>query len=314
MAGPELTLAKRGNNFSKPIVEAAARVAKASAARTLLVYADAIDDLDHLIAAVKPPTELIVVTRSESDVARITQRNINQLSVPAFNLTRMGQIKMATLMAFSQGMLQGGDVFVFITGVVGQQIDTMVIMEVGYEYELFQSVGQPKLTEHIRRVVFQRVLTLALELAHEGREGKPVGTLIVVGDYREVQKHCQQNIINPFKGYREKERNVLDDGMRDTFKEFAHIDGAFVIKGNGVIMSAGTTLGPNISGDPTPQGLGARHAAAASITAATKSIALTVSESTGAIRIWRRGKMITEIEKAPPSPRPTPPPQSTDST
>lgn len=289
-------------------------MAKASSARTLMVYADAIPNLDHLVGAVKPPTELVVVTRSESDVARINERGIKQLAVPVFNLTRMGQIKMATLMAFSQGMLKGGDVFVFVTGVIGEQIDTLVVMEVGHEYELFQSVGQPKITEHIRRVVFQRVLTLALEIAHEGREGKPIGTLIVVGDYREVQKQCQQNIINPFKGYREKERNVLDERMRDTFKEFAHIDGAFVIKGNGVIMSAGTTLGPNVAGTSMPQGLGARHAAAASITAATKSIALTVSESTGAIRIWRRGKMITEIEKAPPSPKHTSTPQTNEPT
>jgi DNA integrity scanning protein DisA with diadenylate cyclase activity len=64
-------------------------------------------------------------------------------------------------------------------------------------------------------------------------------------------------------------------------------------------MSAGTTLTPNVAGEPLPQGLGARHSAAASITAATKSIAMTVSESTGDIRIWRRGRMITEIEKAP---------------
>jgi DNA integrity scanning protein DisA with diadenylate cyclase activity len=62
-----------------------------------------------------------------------------------------------------------------------------------------------------------------------------------------------------------------------------------------------------MAGEELPQGLGARHAAAAAITAATKSIAVTVSESTGSVRIWRRGKMITELEKAPREPAPAPP-------
>jgi diadenylate cyclase len=304
-------LASTSKDFSGPITTAAGAIAKSVSARALMAYADAVDDLDRLSAAIEPPTELVIVTRDARDALRIKDHDIKHLEVPNFNLTRMGQIKMATLMAFSQGMLRTGDVFVFLAGVVGQGPDTLVVMEVGQEYELFQSVGQPKLTEHIRRVVFERALTLMLELANEGREGKPVGTLLVIGDHREVQKYCQQNIINPFKGYAEKTRNILDDRMRETVKEFAYIDGAFVLKGNGTIMSAGTTLVPTMSGEPLPQGLGTRHASAAAITAATKSIAMTLSESTGTIRIWRRGRMITEIEKAPRAPF-TPTPLSDD--
>lgn len=292
------------SDFSKPIIEAAARVAKSAKARAVMVYADAVVDLDQLQAAVRKPTELVIVTRDPRDEKQVKDRGFQHLAVPRFNLTRMGQIKMATLIAFSQGMLKSRDVFVFLTGVIGQKIDTLVVMEVGHEYELFQSVGQPKLTEHIRRVVFQRILNVILELAHEGREGKPVGTLFVVGDHREVRKYCQQTIINPFKGYTEKERNILDDRIRETVKEFSSIDGAFILKGNGVIMSAGTMLTPSVAGEALPQGLGARHAAAAAITTNTKSIAMTVSESTGTVRIWRRGKLITEIEKAPPTPVP----------
>jgi DNA integrity scanning protein DisA with diadenylate cyclase activity len=190
---------------------------------------------------------------------------------------------------------------VFLTGVVGRGIDTFVVMQVGEEYELFQSVGQPKLTEHIRRPVFERVLRLALELAHEGREGKPVGALFVVGDHREVQKYSQEGRINPFRGYTEKERNIIDESMGDTVKEIAKLDGAFLIKGNGVIMAACATLRPAVVEQELPQGLGSRHAAAAAITAVTKSVAITLSESTGDVRVWRRGTMITEIEKSPRS-------------
>jgi DNA integrity scanning protein DisA with diadenylate cyclase activity len=221
------------------------------------------------------------------------------MTVPAFDLTRMGQIKMATLIAFSQGRLSAGDVFVFLAGVMDRGIDTLVTMRVGEEYELFQSVGQPKLTEHIRRPVFEKVFRIVLELAHEGREGKPVGSVFVVGDHREVAKYCSEGRINPFRGYTEKERNVLDESIGDAVKELAKLDGAFIIKGNGVIVSACTTLRPALAAVPLPQGLGARHAIAAGITAVTRSIAITLSESTGVVRLWRRGAMITEIEKSP---------------
>jgi DNA integrity scanning protein DisA with diadenylate cyclase activity len=292
-------VSKSDVDFAGPIVKAAVDVAKAASARVLFVYVSAVDDLAALQAAVKPPTRLILVCRDAQEELRAKDASAEVLTVPAFNLTRMGQIKMATLMAFSQQLLKAGDVFVFLTGVIGHGIDTLVTMRVGEEYELVQSVGQPSLTERIKPAVFQKVLTLALELAQEGREGKPVGALFVVGDYREVQKYCVEGRINPFKGYTEKERNILDDSMRETVKEMAKLDGAFVIKGNGVIVSGGTTLRPALAGEELPQGLGARHSAAAAITASTKSISISLSESTGTVRVWRLGAMITEIEKSP---------------
>jgi len=286
-------------DFTSSIVDAAVRVANHTNAQVIMVYIDAVDNIEKFVASVKGGTQVVFIARDETDAKLASTLKARSVTVPGFNLTRMGQIKMATVMAFSQGLLKSGDVFVFVSGVVGHGLDTLVVMQVGAEYELFQSVDQPKLTEHIKRVVFQRVLTIALELAHEGREGKPVGAMFVIGDYRDVSKYCQQNIINPFHGYTEKQRNILDDAMKDTVKEFASIDGAFVIKGNGVISSAGTTLRATVAGDELPQGLGSRHSAAAAVTASTKSIAITVSESTGTVRIWRLGKMITELEKAP---------------
>jgi DNA integrity scanning protein DisA with diadenylate cyclase activity len=241
----------------------------------------------------------VLVCRDAAEQQKAQQHSVPHITVPRFDLTRMGQIKMATLIAFSQDVLKSADVFVFLTGVACQSIDTMVVMQVGREYELFQSVGQPRLTEHIRRAVFERTLRLALELSHEGREGKPVGTMFVIGDHREVRKYAQENRINPFRGYAEKDRNLLDESMHETVKEMSKLDGAFIVKGNGVILAGGTTLRPASPSIPLAQGLGSRHSAAAAITAGTRSIAITLSESTGAVRIWRRGQMITEIERSP---------------
>ena len=303
--------AKGEVDIAGPIIKAAAQVAEAVSARVLFAYISAVDDLEALAKAIKSKTKLVLVCRDAQEEQRAKDRSVAAMVVPAFNLTRMGQIKMATMLAFSKQILKSGDVFVFLTGVIGHSVDTVVTMRVGEEYELFQSVGQPELTEHIRPTVFERVLTLALELAHEGREGKPVGTIFVVGDHREVQKYCQEGRINPFKGYTEKERNIMDDSMGDTVKEIAKLDGAFIIKGNGVIVSGCTTLRPALAGEPLPQEFGARHAAAAAITATTQCLAISLSESTGTVRVWRRGAMITEIEKSARAPFVTGPPPPT---
>ena len=283
---------------SQVMLDAAAQVAKSLKAKVILVYADALQDVEAAVAHLKKAAKIILVVRDEKDALRCEKVDAQMLTVPDLDLTRMAQIKMASLLAFSQRMIEPGDEFVFLVGVKSRSLDTLVTMSVGREFEMFQTVDQPKLTEHIKRVVFQQVLTISLELAQQGREGKSVGALFVVGDYRDVQKYCQQNIINPFKGYTEKERNILTDTMKDTVKEFSTIDGAFVLKGNGAIMSAGTTLRPNLSGEELPQGLGTRHSTAAAITASTKCVAITLSESTGTVRVWRKGQMITEIERA----------------
>ena len=107
-------------------------------------------------------------------------------------------------------------------------------------------------------------------------------------------------ILNPFRGYSEEERNILDSSLERTVKELSAIDGAFVIRGDGVIEAAGAYLRSTATVTGLPRGLGARHYSAASITASTKATAITISESTGTVTVYRGGKIVIEIE--PPRP------------
>ena len=283
---------------STVMLEAAVAITVQTGAQALFVHYD----LDESVASLEPgPTESynIVLVSQKTPIkpsSRAQERYIVRL--PDVPLTRMGLVKMATLYSFSQGILQPGEPFVFLTGAAGGGLDTILRMTVGEEFELLQTVAQPVLTEHIRRAVFQKVLNLATSLAAQGREGRPLGALFVLGDSAAVLEVSKQMILNPFHGYSEGHRQILNDSMIETIREYSALDGAFVIKGNGVVESAGTYLRPSMAGDDLPQGLGARHATAAAITATTKSIAITVSQSTGTVRVWRGGTLITEIEKA----------------
>ncbi len=274
------------------LLESATTLATTCSARAIVVATDALPEVE----AVSPRT--VLVTRTEADeqrAAKLVDSALTSIHVPNVELDRLGQVKLSAIIALSSRIIDLQDSVVFLTGPFRAMIDSLVVMKIGSEYELFDTTDQPSIDEHIKRAVFHRVLTLALQLGQHGREWRKIGSLLVVGDHRRVLEQAEQMILNPFKGYDEKERNILDDKMTETVKEFSALDGAFIIRGSGVIETAGAHLKAGVS-EGLPSGLGARHAGAAGITSVTRSIATTVSESDGTVRVWRAGKMLASFE------------------
>lgn len=143
-----------------------------------------------------------------------------------------------------------------------------------------------------RPEVIQRVLDVAHELALEGREGKPVGAAFIVGDYPAVAERSHQLIVNPFHGYPETSRNILDPSLAETIKEFVKIDGAILIRGDGVVEAAGAYLavGPQLGAHRS--GYGARHASAQGLTGQTGAVAIVISESTRRVTVFAAGRRV----------------------
>ena len=289
------------NTLTRSMVRHAHAIARESSARAVLLSADVLQedqDLAGLIEDVK--FRVILVTRREGVVVpEGWGEDCQVVRVPDVAMTRAGQIKVATLVAAAEGLIAQGDRIVCVTGLDRSgTIDTVIVLDLGHELEMFGGSTAEPLPRGVEPAVFQRLLTLASELGLEGREGRPVGTLFVVGDPDAVLAQSRQLVMNPFRGYPEEERNVLDPRLEETIKEFSAIDGAFVVRGDGVLLSAGRYLVPVARLDePLPQGLGTRHEAAAAVTVATEAMALCVSQSTGTVSIFRRGLLIADIQK-----------------
>jgi DNA integrity scanning protein DisA with diadenylate cyclase activity len=143
--------------------------------------------------------------------------------------------------------------------------------------------------------VFDAVLRIALEIAREGREGKPVGTAFLVGDVDGVLAYSTQFILNPFKGHTAEERRITDEELAENIKEFALLDGAFVISGDGVVEAAGRYITVDTSAVQIPAGLGSRHASVAGISLVTGTIGIVVSQSGGLIKIFRHGQIVRTV-------------------
>ncbi len=280
------------------VLEHAGSIARKTGASAVFVYLDALVDPE-----VKLPETLagrtIFATRKPVGGGEPRPERI-YLRVPDVPLTRMGQIKIAIFLALSRNLVRPGDVVVCLAGIAESgSLDTVMVTQVGREFEMYSAATEgDELPADVGAEVLERVLDLATRIGQEGREGKPVGSLFVLGDTERVVSLSRQLILNPFRGYGAQERNLLDPALEETVKELSTLDGAFIIRGDGVIETCGAYLKTATQDEyDLPRGLGARHHAAAAITSVTEALAVTVSESTGTVTVYRQGKTIIEIDK-----------------
>jgi len=219
-------------------------------------------------------------------------------SVPDVNLSRVGKIKIAIAKGIVSGLFKKGDKIICLSGVPKfGYADSIFFIDVGKEFEILTSDFINDVVEAVQPEVFNAALNIACELAAQGREGRRVGTIFVLGDDEKVLQLSRQMIMNPFQGYAEDERNILNPDLEETIKEYSSIDGAFVIKCNGVIVTAGRHLNAALESKDFPSGLGSRHIAAAGITHVTKAVGMVVSQSTGDVSVFKNGKLFVTIEK-----------------
>lgn len=223
---------------------------------------------------------------------------VTLLRIPTRGLAAKHRAELAILLAISQGLIdrRGTVISVFGNSPDGG-LDALAVLDVAQSFDRALALHDETVSADVAYEVLNRVLDIALSLASQGREGKPVGTIFVVGDAEGVARRSNQIIINPFRGYPEDERSILDPSLEETVKEFASIDGAFLIRGDGVILAAGACLHTDPDASHLPSGLGTRHVAGASITAHTRALSVVVSESTGTVTIFRGGKQVLALEK-----------------
>jgi diadenylate cyclase len=282
------------------MLETACIIAKKTRSKGVLLYGDIIEDYQALAAiGQEKKVDLILAIKDEASFQEAAAAFKKVLRIPDVPLGRTNQMKMAIIQALSKGLVTKGDKWICLSGIPQTKVlDNLLILEFGKEFEVLSSSDLPVIAEIVRPEVFETVLSLALGISLQGKEGrKPVGTIFVLGKHEDVLKFSHPMVINPFQGYPEEERNILDPRLKETVKEFSSIDGAFIFREDGVILAAGRHLDASGENIEIPLGLGSRHRAAAGITNLTDALAIVISEETGGVRIFHHGKIFMEIEK-----------------
>jgi DNA integrity scanning protein DisA with diadenylate cyclase activity len=110
--------------------------------------------------------------------------------------------------------------------------------------------------------------------------------------------YLRQLVLNPCAGHPPETLDIHNSDVFETLREFAAMDGAFVVNGNGILKSAATYLDAPVRDLPLRAGFGARHVAALGVTIGAGAVAVVVSSSSGTISVFQDGRLILELEKS----------------
>jgi diadenylate cyclase len=285
-------------SINKTMIEYAIKIAHDLEADSLLVCVDVTKDIAAFSDETKKAIDLIIVTTEGQKLPDDVTKYAKRLDVPNVNLTRLGKIKIAIAKGIVLGYFKRGDKVICLSGVPKfGYADSIFFIDVGKEFQILTSDFINDVIEAVQPEVFNAVLNIACELAAKGRENRKIGTMFVLGDEKKVMQLSRQMIINPFLGYSEEQRNILNPELEETIKEFSAIDGAFIINSTGAIITAGRHLNAALDTHDFPSGLGSRHIAAAGITNVTKAVAIVISESSGNVSVFKNGKLFVTIKK-----------------
>jgi DNA integrity scanning protein DisA with diadenylate cyclase activity len=175
-------------------------------------------------------------------------------------------------------------------------IDSISLIHLGEHLGRLTSRDLRQLETRVPLDTLKIVVDMAVEIGREGREGKPVGALFVVGDSKKVLASSHPAGFDPVRGYRREERNLDDPRVREGIKEISQLDGAIIVSGDGIVEASARYIDAPADNIALPKGLGARHWAAAAISRKTNALAVAVSESTGTVRIFQNGEVTLRIE------------------
>lgn len=294
LAKPE----RRQTRFNRLFLKEAEKVARESRASAILVFSDTFAGGIEVTDAF-PNYRTVLVTRGATD-RRIDGKKIEGIiEVRSFSRARLSQVRSAILIGLTRGLFKHSDRLCCVGGIpASNQLDTLMVVDIEREFQSVIDRDNDLLPPSVKIEVMERLIAIATELAVEGREGHSVGTLFVIGDAKKVATIVKPLVMNPFYGYKEEDRNILNPFMDETIKEYSQMDGCFVIQGNGVVDSAGSLIHAAAEFyEGLPSGFGARHSAGAAISLAADCVSIVVSASTGQVTLFRRGVMFPLLEK-----------------
>lgn len=248
------------------------------------------------VHALTGSTLILVAAPSERATKAARDAGLVTLDVEPTDAGIADRISLALIEAVAQDHLKAGAlVVVAYSAFEVDTLDSLSLIRLGEHLERLTARDLRALETSVPFDTLKAVVDVAVEIGREGREGTPVGTLIVVGDAREVLERSHTLGFDPFKGYRRRDRNIRDGRVREAIKEIAQLDGAFVVARDGTVEAACRILDAPTAGLTLPKGLGTRHWAAAAITKATSAVAVAVSQSTGSVRLFQDGEIVLRI-------------------
>ena len=230
-------------------------LAKSLGIRTALVLADELRS-DARFEEYRTTERVIWLVREPEESFPERPRDVT-LVIPEARVTRMSQINIGLFAATLKGYIGLNETVLCVAGMAGSgRLDLLLVTKPNRDFSWLKEADLDRTRSLVNPKEFGRLLELSLRFAAEGREGKPLGAVFVLGDSIELEPYLRQLILNPCKGHPRSARNIHKPEFAESLREFCAMDGAVVVSRTGVVESVGTYLDAPTSSVRLRHGLG----------------------------------------------------------
>lgn len=253
----------------------------------------------HLVSlSLRDQFRVIAATANPATHTALVKAGIETIRLQLHSVDKYRQLRHVFSVALRSTKVSIGD---FIVCAIGRDVypgeeNLVVLTDARPSHEDLVITDLLRLSDGIRPKALEAALTIACKIGRAARRGKRIGVIFMLGDSRKVLEGAKQLIPNPFQGHDEGIWRLTNPDIHDALVEMSKLDGAFIVRGDGVIQTAGVFLASTTVEITLPAGLGARHVAAAAVTARTASTAIVVSATDGNVRVFSEGKMVLQID------------------
>jgi diadenylate cyclase len=278
------------------LYDVAVQLCRTANADALLVMLDGVTEWDKLRARAGE-IRVLVAADSADELAGAKEAGLDTVILNMSDSPVLERVTQALLESVADEFLApGANIVTVYSGFEADTIDSVSLIRLDEHLVKLSARDLRQIETSVPLDTLKTVVDLAVDIGREGREGKPVGTMFIVGDTRKVLQHCHPGGFDPVKGYSRKERSLDDPKVRESLKEIAQLDGAFIVTPDGTVEKSAQIVDATHANLTLSKGLGARHWAAAAISKSSNAIAIVVSESTGTVRLFKNGEVILRIE------------------
>ncbi len=148
-----------------------------------------------------PDALLLVALASSRHREAAAEAGLITLDIEPTDAAITERITLALIQAVADDQLKAGArVVVVYSGFEAEALDSIAVIRLGEHLERLTSRDLRALETSVPFDTLKAVVDVAVEIGREGREGKAVGTLIVVGDAREVLCPLPHARLRPVQG------------------------------------------------------------------------------------------------------------------
>ncbi|QEG23672.1 DNA integrity scanning protein DisA nucleotide-binding domain protein [Mariniblastus fucicola] len=289
--------AKEQKNFFA-FVDASQKLAKATDSDALLVLLERELNWARLSKKTANLEVLVVATHSEQVYQSAIEAEVKSVLLESPIIDPRDQLAQAVLASVAEAHMKSGSklIALFDSSGDGDAVDTITAFSLTEKLGRLTARDLRQLKTNVPLETLKVVVDLAVAIGREGREGKPIGTMFVVGDHRKVLEQSRPGGYDSVKGYNRKDRSLHDGKTREGIKEVAQLDGMFIVSADGTVEASARIIDTPPVEITMTKGLGSRHFAGAAISKNTKAIAVVVSQSSGTVRIFQDGEVVLRIE------------------